>query len=201
VNDAGDAGRRNDMEAMNALDKVTEAIDRVLKKATQVAKTERMTPDGLLAHAIAQIEKAAKEPPEKAERRLHALGRTVEAAKQAYVDAASETIEVEVFEEETTAAADETEKEISPVAAEAALGSSAFAENAEDLNKALARLAKDLEALRGGKPPAPGADVKKADDVAWPFDLNSREFRDGVRKAEDAPAWGYDDEPAAGAKG
>jgi hypothetical protein len=189
------------METMHVLDKVTDAIDRVLKKAAPVAKTERMTPEGLVAYAITQIEKAAKEPPDKAERRLRALGRTVQAAKQAFVDAASEAIKVEVFEEETTAAADETEKEISPVAAEAALGSSAFAENAEDLHKALARLASELEALRGGKPPAPVAGVKKADDVAWPFDLNSREFRDGVRKAEDAPAWGYDHEPAAGAKG
>lgn len=199
MNDAGDAGRRNEMEAANVLDKVTEAIERV-RRAAPVAKTERMTPDGVLAYAIAQIEKAAKEPPDKAERRLRALGRTVLAAKQAFVDAASEQLDVQVFEEETTAAADRSEKEISPVAAEPALGSSAFAENAEDLDKALARLAKDLDALRGGKPPAGDAEVKKTGEVAWPFDLNSREFRDGVRKAEDAPAWGYDHEPAAGAK-
>ncbi len=181
------------MEAMTVLDKVTEAIERVLKGATSAVNTERMTPDKLLSYALAQIEKAAKEAPAKAERRLRALGRTVDAAKQAFVDGESEGIEVEVFEEETTAAADETEKEISPVAAEPALGSSAVAENAEDLNKALSRIGKELAALRGGTTPVPAKSaVDKGDGVAWPFDMNTREFRDGVRKAEDAPAWGDD---------
>lgn len=182
------------MEAMTVLDKVTEAIERVLKGAGKVAKREEMTPEKLLSYAIGQIEKAAKEPPPKAERRLRALGRTIEAAKQAFVDTESEAIEVEVFEEETTAAADETEKEISPVAAEPALGSSAFAENAEDLNKALARLGKELETLCGGKPATPAANgqIQKADDIAWPFDMNTQEFRDGVKKAEGTPAWGDD---------
>lgn len=181
------------MEAMTVLDKVTDAIERVLKGSTAVRKTERMTPDRLLAYAITQIEKAAKEAPAKAERRLRALGRAVETAKQAFVDSESEGIEVEVFEEETTAAVDESEKEISPVAAEPALGNSAFAENAEDLNKALNRLSKELEAIRGGTgaPPAKAA-VDKGDGVAWPFDMNTKEFRDGVKKSEGTPAWGDD---------
>jgi hypothetical protein len=184
------------MEAMNVLDKVTEAIERVLKGAAP-AKTVAMTPDALVAYAVAEVEKAAKEAPVRAERRLRALGRTVEAAKQAFVDSESETIEVQVFEEETTAAADESEKETSLVAAGSALGSSAFAENAEDLNKALARVAKELDSLRGERP-APketaGGKVEKASDVAWPFDMNTPEFRDGVKKAEDKPTWG--DDPA-----
>lgn len=181
------------MEAMNVLDKVTEAIERVLKGA-RAAKTERMTPDALVAYAVAQIEKAAKEPADKAERRLRALGRTIETAKQSFVDTESESIEVEVFEEETTAAADESEKEVSPVAAEAALGSSAFAENAEGLNKALANVAKELDALRGErKEPKPTKKVEKATgDIAWPFDMNTPEFREDVTKAEAGPTWGDD---------
>jgi hypothetical protein len=182
------------METMTVLNKVTEALERVLKGVTTLAKTERMTPEVLISYAVAQIEKAAKEPPDRAERRLRALGRTVEAAKRAFVDSESETIEVTVFEEETTAAADDSEKETSLVAAGAALGNSAFAENAEDLNKALAQVAKELETLRSGGTPARPADAKveKGSDVAWPFDMNTREFRDGVKKAEDAPAWGDD---------
>ena len=88
---------------MTVLNKVTEALERVLKGATTLARTERMTPEVLISYAVAQIEKAAKEPPDRAERRLRALGRTAEAAKQAFVDSESETIEVTVFEEETTA--------------------------------------------------------------------------------------------------
>jgi hypothetical protein len=183
------------MEAMNVLDKVTEAIERVLK-STPTARTAAMTPDELVAYAVAQIEKAASEEPTRAERRLRALGKAVATAKQAFVDSASETIEVEVYEDETTAAADASEKETSLVAAGTALGSSAFAQNAEDLNKALARVAKELSALRGDRP-APQdtpSKVDKAEDVAWPLDMNTSEFRDGVKKAEGKPAWG--DDPA-----
>lgn len=184
------------MEAMNVLDKVTTAIEGVLKGAASVTKTERMTSAELLAYAIAQIEKAAKEPPATAERRLRALGRTVHAAKQAFVDTESEAIEVEVFEEETTASADESERETSLVAADAALGNTAFAANAEDLSKALSRLGKELEALRSGDPKtsaAPSeAPVEKREDVDWPFDMNTREFRDGLKKTVEPPAWGED---------
>ena len=183
------------MEAMTMLEKVSTALERVLKDARPVGKTQRMGPDDIVAYALAQIEKAAKETPEKAARRLRALGQTVDAAKQAFVDTESEGFEVSVFEEETTAAADKSEKEVSPVALEAALGNSAFASNPEDLNKALARLGKELEALRG---PTQKEDksgdpkVTKGEDAPWPFDMNTPEFREDVRKAEDGPAWGPD---------
>ena len=179
------------METMTMLDRVAAAVERVLKGAPPVAK-KRMGPDAFAAYALAEVEKAAKEEPDKAVRRLRALGRAAETAKQAFVDEESETIEVEVFEEETTAASDETEKEISPVAAEAALGSSAFAENAEDLGKRLDRLRKEIEALRGDARPAVKT-AKGAGDAVWPADLNTPEFRRGVQKADDsAPAWGHD---------
>ena len=167
----------------------------MLNVALRLVEGGEMDKEKALEAAISQIEKAAKEPPEKAARRLRALGQTVDAAKQAFVDTESEGFEVQVFEEETTAAADESEKETSPVALEAALGNSAFASNPEDLNKALARLGKELQALRG---PTQKEDksgdpkVAKGQDAPWPFDMNTPEFREGVRKAEDGPAWGPD---------
>ena len=175
------------MEAMTMLDRITTAVERVLKDARPVQK-ERMGPEALVAYAAAQVEKAAHEPAGKALRRLEALRTNVELAKQSFVDSASEQIEVEVFEEETTASADESEKEISPVAAGAALGSSAA--HAGDISKALAALAGDIEALRAGEPPADP--VAKVSEPEWPLDMNSREFREGVRKAEDDPGWGFD---------
>jgi len=180
------------MDTMTRLDKVAEAIERVLEN--RPAATKRMGAEAFVAYVQGQVEKAAKDAPDKAVRRLRALGRAVEAAKQGFVDTESEAIEVQIFEEETTAAADESEKEISPVAAEPALGSSAFAENAEDLHKKLDRLHKELATLRGeGKPPA--EKVAKAGDAVWPPDLNTREFREGVRKNEADPTWG--DDPAS----
>jgi hypothetical protein len=180
------------MDTMTRLDNVAAAIERVLEGAAPAA-TKRMDADGFAAYALAEVEKAAKDAPEKAVRRLRALGRAVEAAKQAFIDRESEQIEIEVFEEETTAATDETEKEISPVAAEPALGGSAFAENAEDLNKRLDRLRKELGALKG-EPKPPADKVAKADDALWPPDLNTPEFREGVRKSDSGPTWG--DDPA-----
>jgi hypothetical protein len=179
------------MGTTKMLDGIASAIERVLKDAWPAA-TKRMGPDAFAAYALDQVEKAAKDAPEKAVRRLRALGGAVDAAKQAFVDQASETIEVQVFEEETTAAADESETEISPVAAEPALGNSTFAENPEDLHKRLDRLRKDLDALRGGEA-RPADEVRKgAGDAVWPSDMNTQEFREGVRKAEGEPAWGPD---------
>ena len=176
------------MDTMTRLEKVAEAIERVLD--TRPAATRRMDAEAFVAYAQGQVEKATKDDPEKAARRLRALGAAAQAAKQAFVDRESETIEVTVFEEETTAAADETEKEISPVAAEPALGSSSFAENAEDLHKKLDRLRKELGALKGDKPPA--EKLAKADGAVWPSDMNTPEFREGVRKDEAGPTWGPD---------
>ena len=178
------------MEAMTMLDKISAAVERVLKDARPVRK-ERMGPEAVVTYAAAQVEKASHEPAEKAMCRLGALRATVELAKQAFVDSASEQIEIQVFEEETTARADDSEKEISPVAAEPGLGSAAFASNPEDLTKSLARLAKDLETLRD-KPAAESGAVAKTTEAEWPLDMNSREFREGVQKGEDGLAWGFD---------
>ena len=98
------------MEAKTMLDKLAEGIERVLKShgGTGAPRTRKMTPDALMTHAVAELQKAAAEPPERAKRRLAALSRAVDTAKQAYVDTASEDVEVEIFEEDTTAAADES---------------------------------------------------------------------------------------------
>lgn len=183
------------MEAMTVLDKVTEALERVLKGSTPPTTHERMTAEGLVAYAVTQIEKAANEPPEKAARRLRALGQTVEAAKQAFAGEGSDAVEVAIFEDDTTAAADKSEKETSLVAGGQALGSSAFAQNAEDLHKALARIAKELVTLqddRSQDPTDANTKVEKSDEVAWPSDMNTPAFREGVEKAEKKPAWGDD---------
>ncbi|MDR7420812.1 MAG: hypothetical protein QN178_18095 [Armatimonadota bacterium] len=178
------------MDTMTTLENVAAAIERVLEGAPPAVR-KRMGADAFVAYALDQVGKAARDAPEKAVQRLRALGRAVETAKQAFVDRESEEIEVEVFEEETTAAAEESEKEISPVAAEPALGSSSFTENPQDLHKKLDRLRKELAALRGERK-QPAEKLAKADEALWPADLNTPEFREGVRKAEAGPVWGED---------
>lgn len=188
------------MEAKTMLDQLAAAIERVLKSNGEPKPTVRkMSADGLVVHAVAEIQKAAEEPSARAARRLAALRRAVDTAKQAFVDTESEEIEVEIFEEDTTARTDDSEKETSPVALEAALGNSTFAANPEDLHKALGRLAKEISALRGGTSAegTKGGKVEtekgaKPAEVAWPFDMNTPAFRENVHKAEEGPAWGFD---------
>lgn len=185
------------METKNMFDEVAAAIERVLKAAqgTSAKGTKRVTRAELVAHALSELKKAAAEPRARALHRLAVLGRAVEVAKQSFVDTESETIQVPIFEEETTARADDTETEVSPLALEAGLSNAAFASNPEDLHKALGDLRKQLEGLRGsvskGEEAAP-AKTATANDGRWPLDMNTKEFRDNVRKGDGGPAWGYD---------
>jgi hypothetical protein len=178
-------------------DEVAAAIERVLKAAqgTGAKGTKRMTRSELVAHALSELTKAAAEPRARALHRLAVLGKAVEVAKQSFVDTESETIQVPIFEEETTASADETESEMSPVALEAGLSNAAFASNPEDLHKALGDLRKQLERLRAStskgdrSTPAKGTTPT---DGRWPLDMNTKDFREDVRKGEGGPTWGYD---------
>lgn len=190
------------METGTMLDKLSAGIERVLKthRTGAASQVRKMAPDALMAHALAEIRKASGESVECAQQRLSALSRAVQAAKQAYTDGASDEVEIEVFEEETTAAADESEKETSPVALEAALGSSAFAANAEDLKKSLGRLAEEISSLRTGtrKAEDPGEKTAKPAAAEWPFDMNTKAFRQGVQKGDEGPMWGFDADHGAG---
>jgi hypothetical protein len=184
------------METGTMLDRLSTGIERVLKahQPNATPRTRKMAPDALMEHALAEIRKAAGEPVDRAQHRLSALSRAVQAAKQAFTDGSSDELEVEVFEEETTAAADESEKESSPVALEAALGSSAFAANAEDLKKSLGRLAQEISSLRTGTKKSEDAGEKTAQPAVaeWPFDMNTKAFREGLHKADENPMWGFD---------
>lgn len=93
---------------------------------------------------------------------------------------------------------DAIERETSIGATDAARAAASAAYNPEDLNKALARVATKLAALRGNANATGGAGgaVKKSADAGWPLDLSTSEFRTSTRKAEAAPTWGFD--PALG---
>ena len=126
-------------------------------------------------------------------------------------DTDSEKVEVEVLTawtpskadgdepmEGLTTADDQSAKETSPVAVEPALGNTAFAQNLDEVAKALRRMRDDLG---GGKDdPKERSEAKKSTD-AWPLDLNNADFRKGVQKAEKGPEWGYDPEGVATPKG
>ncbi|HYM97506.1 MAG TPA: hypothetical protein VET26_09400 [Candidatus Sulfotelmatobacter sp.] len=205
------------MEAKTMLDKISTAIERVVKdlQGGAVPKKKRMRLGEFVSYALAQISKATKDEPEVAKRRLGALKRNVDEVLAAMAklnpeDTESEDIDVEVLtawapskaegdepEEELTTADDQSSTERSPLAVEPALGNTAFAENLDEVAKALRKMKEELEAKPGKKGRAP---AKKAEGEGWPLDLNSEGFRKGVQKADAAPAWGYDPEGVASPK-
>jgi hypothetical protein len=199
------------METKTMLDKVSTAIERVVKELQrpQAKKTKRMRLGDFVGYALTEIDKAAKDKPEAAARRLGALKRSVDGAlgrlaKLNPEDTDSADIDVDVLtawvpseeegdepEEELTTGADQSETETSPLAVEPALGDTAFATNLDEVTKALRKMKEELDANPGKKP----APAKKAAGPAadgWPLDLNSESFRKGVEKADNAPAWGFD---------
>jgi hypothetical protein len=202
------------METKTMLDKISTAIERVVKdlQGGAVPKKKRMRIGEFVGYALAQISKAAKDEPEVAKRRLSALKRNVDEVLAAMAklnpeDTESEDIDVEVLtawapskvegdepEEELTTADDQSSKETSPLAVEPALGDTAFATNLDEVAKALRKMKEELEAKPGKKERAPAKKAEGAASDAWPLDLNSEAFRKGVQKADAAPAWGYDPE-------
>lgn len=176
-----------------SMDKMTDAIQRVVRKTPARPTSEPLTAEEVLAYSLDQVRKAASDEPDGAVRRLRALARTVEAAKQSFIDSASETVQLEIFDEDTTAAADESDREVSMGATTAAAAEAGAAYKLEDLHKVLARVATTVAALRGNAATSAAAGaVKKSAEPGWPLDLSSSEFRTSTRKAEAVPPWGYD---------
>ncbi|MBI5549506.1 MAG: hypothetical protein HY901_36935 [Deltaproteobacteria bacterium] len=203
------------METKTMLEKITTAIDQVVGELQPSPAKKRMPLGTFVAYAVEEIRKAAQEKPETAAPRLLALkasihGAVATLAKLNAEDTESEKVQVEVLTawgpsksegdkpmDDLTTAADQSEKEISPVAG--AGGSGAFAENPGDLDKALAKLAKEIEGLRVPAKKSSGA-AKTPGNAPWPSDMNTPAFRDGVRKAEEALTWGVDPRDVSGAK-
>jgi hypothetical protein len=186
------------MKTKTMLDRLSATIERVVKdlRGGDVPQRKRMTLDGFMSHALAELAKAAKDKPAIAKRRLTVLKRSVDEvltaiAKLGPEDTDSEHVDIEVTTafaptaaegdrpmEELTTASDQSSSETSPLAV------GGEADSGDDVTKALDKAKKAL-----GKAP-----TKKATRDSWPLDLNTTAFREGVEKAEAAPAWGHDPE-------
>lgn len=180
------------MNTSDMLDEITNAVERLLKASTRASPrpTRRMTRAEFVTHALSELQKAATEPRGRALERLSALGRTVEVAKQAFADHESESVQVPIFVEDTTALSELSETEVSPLAVSGPGANATFASNPDDLHKVLDGLKKRFEELRrdtraaaASAPPSNGR---------WPLDMNTDAFRSDVRKTNDGPTWGYD---------
>lgn len=213
------------MKTTAMLDNISSAIERVMKNLQGgSAPTKKRMPLGdFVTYAIAQIEKAAHDEPAVAKRRLRALKRGVDdaltrLAKIAAEDLDSARVSVEVETAfaptkadgdtpmaELTVTDDQSATEIAPTSIGSATGDSAFAENLDEVPKALQKMKAELDGRPGKSARQERSPAAKAtrgtgarsdgggDD--WPQDLNTTAFRKGMAAADDTPTWGYD--PAA----
>ena len=193
-------------DVSDAVKKELRAISALL--ASPVGKAVKsMTVAELAAHVVSEIQKAAGEKPECAAERLSmvqaAVAKAAQVLKQSYVDVDSEKIQVEVYQEPTTELAENSDRTGNILSVQPAAAPTAFAANPEDLAKVIEKLREQLAALTakedGGKKPEKDDEKKgkerepakkREPEPAWPFDLASKEFREGVQKQE--TDWGRD---------
>jgi hypothetical protein len=153
------------MTTESMLGRVATAIERIVKNVKGGgAPPKRMAPEEFLEHASAEIRKAGTEEPEAALQRLTVLKRNVEAARARFSESQQ------------------------PSALRAV-------DNRRPAGR-LAKVAKGVEELRRGIDAKTGEKANRPAKTrvgdAWPLDLNTDEFRQGVEKADTAPAWGFD---------
>ena len=196
---AGAAGSPNSGFATNkGVGKALEALGKALETlggATATAKTDEEK---------AEAEKAAKAKKDEDEKA--AADKAASGDKTDEEKAAAEKAAKEKKDEDEKAAAKKAEAEKNMTDEQKAEAAKA-AKTKEDEEKAAAEKAakeKDEDEKKKAAEKAAadgeGGDVSKGDDnVSWPMDMNTKDFREGVGKAEDkGPAWGRDgDKPPA----
>jgi hypothetical protein len=159
------------MTKTTKLDDISTALEQAVKslRGGAAPTRKRMNLDEFMTFALTQIQKAAKDDPAVAKRRLVALKRSVDdviagVAKMSAEDTESEEIEIEVTTafaptkadgdtpmEDLTTAADQSSTEMDVETLTPASGDSAFAENLGEVAKAIQKLKEDLGTTSGDK--------------------------------------------------
>ena len=191
-------------DVSDAVKKELRAISALLAAPAGKA-VKSMTVAELTSHVVSEIQKAAGEKPERAAERLSmvqaAVAKAAQVLKQSYVDVDSEKIKVEVFQEPTTELAENSDRTGNILSVQPDAAPTAFAANPEDLARVIEKLREQLATLTAkedeGKKSEKEDEKKgkerepaKKREPAWPFDLASKEFREGVQKQE--TDWGRD---------
>ncbi len=191
-------------DVSDAVKKELRAISALLAAPAGKA-VKSMTVAEFTSHVVSEIQKAAGEKPERAAERLSmvqaAVAKAAQVLEQSYVDVDSEKIKVEVFQEPTTELAENSDRTGNILSVQPAAAPTAFAANPEDLAKTIEKLREQLAALTAkedeGKKSEKEDDKKAKErehkekrEASWPFDLASKEFREGVQKQE--TDWGRD---------
>lgn len=202
------------MATTTMLDNISTAIEQVVKTLRRGgAPTKKRMPLGeFVTFALAEIEKAVKDEPPIAKRRLTALKRNVDdvivaIAKLSEEDTESEDLDVEVTTvfaptkadgdtpvDDLTTTSDQSSTEISLTGGSSVAGDSGFAANLDEVAKALRKLKDELGAPSDEKP---RAHARKADGTR-DGDGGDRDKRNGADRDgrgdtdRDADGWPLD---------
>jgi hypothetical protein len=200
------------MATTTMLDNISTAIEQVVKTLRGgAAPTKKRMPLGeFVTFALAEIEKASKDEPPVAKRRLTALKRNVDAviaaiAKLSVEDTESEDLDVEVTTafaptkgdgdtpmDDLTATGDQSLSEISLTGGSSTAGGSGFAKNLDEVAKALQKLKDELgessdERPRARARKATGAQGRGGGDGDRRDGADRDEGGDGDRDADGWP--------------
>lgn len=162
------------MTTTTKLDDISAAIEQTVKtlRGGATPTKKRMKLDEFVTFALTEIQKAAKDEPALAKRRLIALKRNVDdviagVAKMSAEDTESEDVEIEVTTafaptkadgdapmDDVTTTADQSSTEVDLERVAPASGDSAFAENLGQVAKAIQKLKEELGTTSSDKPRA-----------------------------------------------
>ena len=170
------------MTTTTKLDDISTAIEQTVKslRAGTAPTKKRMTLGEFVTFALTEIQKAAKDGPAVAKRRLVALKRSVDdviagVAKMSAEDTESEDVEIEVTTafaptkadgdtpmEDLTTAADQSSTEVDVETVTPSSGDSGFAENLGKVAKAIQKLKEDLGTTTPSERPRARAEKREA---------------------------------------
>ncbi len=198
------------MTKMTKLDDISVALEQAVKtlRAGAAPVKKRMKLDEFVTWAVTELEKAAKDDPAVAKRRLVALKRSVDdviagVAKMSAEDAESEDVDVEVTTafaptktegdapmDDLTTATDQSSTDIDPGRIASAIGDSAFAENLGEIAKAIRRLKEGLRATTSDDMPRARTKKRQAGDGDGERGDDEREGREESER--DSDGWPLD---------
>jgi hypothetical protein len=195
------------------LDEISAAIEQTVKtlRGGAAPTRKRMKLDEFVTFALTEIQKAAKDEPAVAKRRLVALKRSVDdvitaIAKMSAEDTESEDIEIEVTTafaptkadgdkpmNDVTTTTEQSSTEVALTAVTPASGDSAFAENLGQVAKAIQKLKEDLGTTSADNKPRARAEKRNAGDGDGGHGSERDDDREGREGREGDPdGWPLD---------
>ena len=195
-------GEGEEMVSTEALmEELVAAVEKAARKLDVVEK-KRMTLESFLDQAAKALAQAAHEEPEVAQKRLEGLKSSLESVRESFSKLNAEDLEsgkVKVTVETAWAPLSANGDKPEDLTSAEDQSSSELPFTGPSTRKALEKLEQEIDGLRTRATKSDTsadetpASLPLGDGEGWPLDMNTAQFREGVKKAAAAaPTWGDD---------